>query len=136
MNNPIILIAIAAIGFGLWPSIARLSGLSPILIALIVGSGTVLPVIMLMPFFEIGIMTRNGFYTALAAGLINGVGFTAYSKLVSNSGWDISIYLPIAITGALIVATASGILFFSEPLTAKKITGVILALAASWLLLK
>jgi len=133
--NQVVLTLITAIGFGLWPSVARLSGLSPIMVGLIVASVTVIPVIFAAPFFEIGPVTKSGFLMAFTAGLINGVGFTAYSKLVS-SNLELSKSIPAMIVLSLLVAFLSGLFIFSEKLTAEKIIGIVLAVFSSWFLLK
>ncbi len=134
--NPLILALISAAGFGLWPSIARVSGLNPILTAIIVGSATLIPAIFAIPFSETGRVSASALFVCVFAGIINGVGFIAYAKLVSNAELSLSLYVPVTIINSLIVAVAAGILIFHEPITAQKITGIILAAAATWLLLK
>jgi len=125
LQNPIFLSLIVAFGFGGWPLIARAAGLPPFGIAVILSIGTVAAVTAVGPImFTWDAVTKKVVYLGLLAGVINGVSFLAYSKLVSNPAWDISTYVPLAIALMLIVPVIGGPLFFGECLTGNKILGV------------
>ena len=134
-QNPFFLSLVAAVGFGGWPLVARAAGIPPFGIAVILSIGTVAAVTAVGPImFTWDAVTKKMIYVGLLAGLINGVSFLAYSKLVSNPAWDISTYVPLAIALMLIIPVIGGPIFFGECLTGNKILGVIAILVGVYLI--
>ena len=130
LQNPFFLSFVIAIGLGGWPLAARAAGIPPFGIAVILSIGTVAAVTAVGPMmFTWDAVTKKMVYIGLLAGLINGVSFLAYSKLVSNPAWDISLYVPLAIAMMLIVPVIGGPLFFGESMSPNKWLGIILILA-------
>jgi drug/metabolite transporter (DMT)-like permease len=134
-QNPVFLALVAAFGFGGWPLVARAAGIPPFGIAVILSIGTVAAVTAVGPImFTWDAVSRRMIYIGLIAGVINGISFLAYSRLVSNPAWDISTYVPLAIALMLIVPVVGGPLFFGERLTGNKILGVIAILIGVYLI--
>lgn len=52
MNNPLFLVLLTATGYGIWPLVSRLSGLSPIWIAITVSVGTAAVAVVGSPFSQ------------------------------------------------------------------------------------
>ena len=134
-QNPFFLSLVAAIGFGGWPLAARAAGIPPFGIAVILSIGTVAAVTAVGPImFTWDSVSRKMVYIGLLAGVINGVSFLAYSRLVSNPAWDISVYVPLAIALMLIIPVIGGPLFFNESVTINKVLGVLAILVGVYLI--
>ena len=134
LNNPMVLAVITAIGFGGWPLITRNVGVSPIWTAIIVSSFTFIAVIAGSPAFNFGgnPMTR-AIVLCTIAGLINGVAFLAYTKLVTTISWDLSVYVPISLSMMLLIPFFGG-WFLGEEMTISKLAGVAAILVGVYLL--
>lgn len=78
-------------------------------------------------------LTRGG-AIVLAAGVLNGVGFLFFGKLMQWKGRDVSQLLPIVFALMPIFTLATATLLLHEPVTAKKLAGIALAGIAVWLL--
>jgi drug/metabolite transporter (DMT)-like permease len=63
------------------------------------------------------------------AGLIMGIGTTAFNFVVNSRQLDASISIPIIDTAMLLVSVVGAVLFFAEPMTARKVIGVVLLIA-------
>lgn len=73
-------------------------------------------------------------YIGLLAGMVNGLSFLAYSKVVANPEWDISIYAPLTIAMMLMVPAVGGIVFFGESFSAIKGCGLIMILVGAYMI--
>lgn len=137
MNSPAFLaVLITALGFGLWPLVARFAALSPIATALFASVGTVIVVAagMRLPMFTYGQISGGAALICLVGGILNGIGFLAYAYIISNSDWNLSLYIPIAVVAMSVMTVIGGIILFHEPVTAQKLAGILLAIAAIWVL--
>lgn len=135
LQNPFFLSLIAAVGFGGWPLVARAAGIPPFGIAVILSIGSVAAVTAVGPImFTWDAVTRKMIYVGLLAGVINGISFLAYSKLVSNTAWDISTYVPLVIALMLIVPVIGGPLFFYENFSQSKAFGILAILLGVYLI--
>lgn len=124
-QNPFFLSLVAALGFGGWPLIARAVGIPPFGIAVILSIGTVAAVTAVGPMmFTWSAVSRKMIYVGLIAGVINGISFLAYSKLIANTEWDISVYIPLVITLMLLIPVIGGPIFFGESISLNKALGV------------
>ena len=136
MWKPALLSIFAAIGFGGWPLIARLSQASSLWINVVLTVTTGLFVSLALAK-DLVAQTRPSL-SALGllalAGAINAIGFLAYGKVIGNPEWEISQFLPLVVITMTLVTGLGGILFFGEVLTVKKVLGLALALVAAWLL--
>jgi drug/metabolite transporter (DMT)-like permease len=126
MANEYLWIALVAITWGGYPLVTRASGhdgpLSPLLLAL-----TSLVPIAAAVFWQGAAVRPQGSAILLLciAGLLQGIGLAAFLR-VANGPMDASVSIPIS-DGAMLLVTAIGaVLFFGEPLTARKLAGLAL----------
>jgi drug/metabolite transporter (DMT)-like permease len=63
------------------------------------------------------------------AGLLMGCGTTAFNTLATSRRLDASVSLPIVDTTMLLVSVLGAVMFFAEPLTARKLAGIGLLVA-------
>ena len=68
------------------------------------------------------------------AGVINGLGMLAYGRILSNTDWNVSKYVPIVAVASIATAAIGAFLIFKEPLTIQKSLGLVFAALAVWLL--
>ena len=136
MWQPVLLSILAALGFGGWPLIARWSQASPAWINVVLTVTTGVFVALALAKDLVGptkpSLTALGLLTL--AGAINALGFLAYGKVIGNPQWEISRFLPLVVITMTLVTGLGGILFFGEAVTGRKLLGLMLALAAAWLL--
>ncbi|MCI0532659.1 hypothetical protein L0Y49_00385 [bacterium] len=136
--HPIIMSVAAAIGFGLWPILARLTGASPALIAFWVSAGILIPAFAYIrlttsvPFHDMANMTN---FALIGVGILNGISFVFYSDIIQRRDLDISLYIPLISVSACVVAVI-GAYFLGERFTQDRITGLCLATGAIWFLSK
>jgi hypothetical protein len=136
VNNPLILSCLAGLFFGFWPVIARFSNLRSSWVALLIPLGTVI----LVSFSALPKMlaTETPAYRAIALGLLagafNGVGMLAYGKILGNSDWDVSRYVPVTAVFSIAAAAIGAFIIFREHVTIQKTLGLLFAAAAVWLL--
>lgn len=135
MNKPLLFSMISAFCFGFWPVISRFSRLGAPQVGIFVSLGTAMMVItgMMAPASKLP-WTLKSSCLCLAAGLLNGIGILAYSRLVSEPSWDLSRYIPTVFGLTVAIATMSGVIFFGETLPLQKLTGVALIIIAICLL--
>lgn len=126
-NNPLVLAAFSSVVFGAWPLIARLSGAGSAWTAIVVAIGT-LGVVLLGANSDTPDL--KGWGVLLLAGVVNGLGFLAYSKILERKELELSQYLAMVPVGMVVVTVVGAMLFFGEPATAKKVAGVLLAVIA------
>ncbi len=136
MNNSWVLCLAVGISWGLAPVLGRLSGVSAMPMAVLLAAGTLLAT---LPFSNqhYGDFTAKAITLALLAGLVNGAGLIAFYRLVAGSGeglWELSKVLPVALILVPVVIALFAKVLFSEPLTAQKIIGLVLAGTAIWFL--
>jgi len=135
LNNPMVLAAITAIGFGGWPLIVRNAGLSTIWLAILVSLGSFLAVMAGSPTFNFGgTPSSRALMIGLFAGLLNGTAFLTYSKLIVSQEWNLSVYIPMVVGMMLLIPVIGGVTIFAEPITPSKTAGVIAILVGIWLL--
>lgn len=135
MNKPLLFSVISAFCFGFWPVISRFSRLGAPQVGIFVSLGTAMMVIagMMAPASKLPWTLKNS-CLCLTAGLLNGIGILAYSRLVSEPSWDLSRYIPTVFGLTVAIATISGVIFFGETLPLQKLTGVALIIIAICLL--
>jgi drug/metabolite transporter (DMT)-like permease len=63
------------------------------------------------------------------AGLLMGSGTTAFNYLATSRRIDASVSIPITDTAMLLVSVLGAVLFFAEPMTARKTFGIALLVA-------
>ena len=137
MNNPWLFTIITALGFGGWPLVARYAGLPPITTSLVVSGSTFLFVLAaaLSPMFKLDSAPSGLLMLGLLAGAINGIGFIAYTFLVSNQQWA-SVYIPITLTLMIAIIALGGVIFFQDSVSLNKVLGWTFAAIGIWLLTK
>lgn len=138
MNNPLVYCALAALCFGGWPILARVSALPPPWIAATVAVAT-------MPVTFLGLLSKSAgpvtpmpiaITIGLTSGVFNGLGVLAYSVLIGWRGQSGEISKLIAVTAVMMpLVTAVGArIAFAEPFTIHKLLGFAVAAVAIWLL--
>jgi drug/metabolite transporter (DMT)-like permease len=68
------------------------------------------------------------------AGLVNGIGMLAYTKMISSPSVELSKFVPIAAALVPVFAMLIAVVLFGDPITLKKIAGLTLACVAVFLL--
>ena len=126
----------AAIGFGAWPLIARYASLGGSATALLISLGTLFPVVIGLKFlpFAHAQMPIRAILIGLLAGAVNGAGFLAYSRIISNRDLDFSVYVPIMVLLSMFVTTAGSVILFGEKISLDKVIGLILMLLSIYFL--
>lgn len=123
-------IAIVALAWGGYPLIARSSGIGGALGALILTLSALLPV-GAITWWQ-GIATRPAMPEVIKlviAGIIMGIGTTAFNFVANSRQLDASVSIPIIDTAMLLVSVIAAIVFFAEPVTARKMLGMGLLIA-------
>jgi drug/metabolite transporter (DMT)-like permease len=137
MNTAWFLCAVVGLLWGIAPLIGRLSGVSAMTMATMIGGGTFLVTLFIAPSQDYVAAGAKGLLIALVAGIINGLGVLAFYRLVAGSGeglWDASTVLTIAMVLVPIVIVIGARVFYGEELTAQRVVGLMLACGAIWLL--
>ncbi len=137
MKNPLILASLCALAWGTWPILANASKASSVYITSIVCAVTAVCAIafyLLKGTFysEISLVLNSGtnkmLFLPVLAGVLNVVGMIFYGMLLSsNSGFEVTKYVPISTALLPIVALVTGWLILSEPISTQKIIGILLA---------
>ena len=130
MRIEIICIVIASLAWGGYPLIARSTGLGTPIGALILTVSALLPISIATIWH--GVATRptaSEIGKLLVAGIVMGIGTTAFNYLVNSRQVEASISIPIVDVAMLIVSVVAAVVFFSEPLTARKAIGFALLIA-------
>lgn len=136
MHPSLILCIVTALGFGSWTLIARASGAT---------GGWIIAVVMSMSALTSTLFQRptlgtfptgTALLTLLAAGLANGIGAVAFSRLITAPGTAMSSLPSAALTAMICVTAIGGFLFFKEPVTGSRLLGLAFAAAGCWLLTK
>jgi uncharacterized membrane protein len=135
LNNPLFLSLIAACCFGGWPFIVRAIGLPPLGVAVFLSAGTLMLVFVAGPMlFPWNTVSGKMIFFGLLSGVINGIAFLAYSKLVAVPQWDISTYVPMVLALTLVISTIGGPLFFNESFSVVKTLGMVSILVGIYLI--
>jgi drug/metabolite transporter (DMT)-like permease len=130
MRTELLCMAIVALAWGGYPLIARSSGVGGPLGALILTLCALVPSASLVLWQ--GVMARPSFVELtklIVAGLIMGIGTTAFNYVVNSRQLDASISIPVIDTTMLLVTVIGAVLFFAEPLTMRKVIGIGLLIA-------
>ena len=130
MRTELICMAVVALAWGGYPLIARSSGVGGALGALILTLCALVPSAALVMWQ--GVVTRPSsveLAKLIVAGLIMGVGTTAFIYVVNSRQLDASVSIPIIDTAMLLVSVIGAVLFFAEPMSTRKIVGIGLLIA-------
>jgi drug/metabolite transporter (DMT)-like permease len=135
-----ILIATAALLWGMSPHIGRLSGVSALPMAHLVAMGSVLATLPLLALksTQTELFTKGG-AIALSSGVLNGIGLVAFYFLVAGAAagkWQMSTSLSMVYASVPVVVVIGSLILFQEGLNLNKIAGIALIAAAIYLLNK
>lgn len=133
-NNPYIYIALIAIASGTWPLVIRFTNLNAQWVAITVTFATAVVAGVFSYFSSPALPPTRPIVIGLIAGTINAIGMVAWGRLITLKGVELSKVLPIAFVLMPVVSVVGAWLIFKEPMTIKKIAGVIAAGAAIFLL--
>ncbi|MCX6784628.1 MAG: hypothetical protein NTV81_01680 [Candidatus Komeilibacteria bacterium] len=136
-NNPLTYCALAGLGFGVWPFLARYSGLPPTWLAVMITVGTFSAASVWTAIApKAGPITIRALAICLVAGLLNGLGMIFYAKLVGwqDSSVEVSKIMPLTTLLMIGFGVMIGAGLFHEPITMKKAAGLVLAAGAVMLL--
>ena len=138
-----LLIVIAGIAFGAWPLITRGSKIHFLPAGLGLQLGTVIMfglfIVTMRGQLELGaaFSFNNGgklALLALVAGLVNGVCQLAMQKMVASPDAQVSMFAPATLTIMAVVYALGGWLVYHEPMTPRKVVGIVTATITLWLL--
>jgi drug/metabolite transporter (DMT)-like permease len=136
MKIQILFSILTALCLGGWPLIARFSKLPSIWVTVMVAIGTV--TVALFAFFTKTSSSESLPITFIAigllAGIVNGLGIFFYGKLIGTSGWEISRIVPMTFALMVLVAGLGGSLVFGEPITFRKLIGLLTVIISVFLL--
>jgi drug/metabolite transporter (DMT)-like permease len=130
MRTELICMAIVALSWGGYPLVARSSGVGGPIGALLLTMSALLPIGALVLWQ--GTITRPTSVEAaklVIAGVLMGIGTAAFNYVANSRQLDASLSIPIIDTAMLLVTVVAAIVFFAEPVTAKKIVGIGLLVA-------
>jgi drug/metabolite transporter (DMT)-like permease len=130
MRTEFLCMAIVALAWGGYPLIARATGVGGPLGALILTLSALVPITALVLWQ--GTMARPApadLVKLVVAGMIMGIGTAAFNYVANSRQLDASISIPIIDTAMLVVSVIGAIVFFAEPVTAKKLLGIGLLIA-------
>jgi uncharacterized membrane protein len=125
-----------AVGFGSWPLISRYAGTNNAWTGFIVMGITAL---VSMVFYRAELSTipsTQALGLLVFAGVANGIGMIAYTRLVTDQQFGMSSYAPAALVLMVVFITILGALLFKEVFTITKLLGLMLTCIGTWLLLK
>jgi drug/metabolite transporter (DMT)-like permease len=71
-------------------------------------------------------LTQSQLLRLILAGCMMGVGTTAFNFVVNSRKLDASISVPVVDTGLIVISVIGAVLFFAEPLSARKLVGIAL----------
>lgn len=123
-------IVIVALAWGGYPLIARASGIGGALGALILTLSALLPIVAIT--WWQGIAMRPAIpeiIKLVIAGIMMGIGTTAFNFVANSRQLDASVSIPIIDTAMLLVSVIAAVIFFAEPVTMRKLLGMGLLVA-------
>jgi drug/metabolite transporter (DMT)-like permease len=125
MSTEYLCIAIVAVTWGAYPLVSRATSVGGALGALILTVCGLVPISIATLYSAPLARPSSGDLAKLAvAGLMMGTGTTAFNYIATSRRIDASIAIPIVDTSMLLVSVAAALLFFGEPLTARKLVGI------------
>jgi drug/metabolite transporter (DMT)-like permease len=130
MRTEIICIAITAIAWGGYPLIARSTGVGTPIGALLLTLSALAPISVATIWH--GVASRpssSELGKLIVAGMMMGIGTTAFNFVANSRQLEASISVPIIDTLMLLVTVAAAVVFFAEPITIKKMIGIALLVA-------
>jgi drug/metabolite transporter (DMT)-like permease len=130
MKTEAIYITIVALFWGSYPLVARASGIGGPLGALVLTLAALVPIGTAAIWY--GAIPRPptlDLLRLMVAGVMMGIGLVAFNALANSKQLDASISIPIVDTAMLVISVIGAVLFFAEPITAKKLIGIALMLA-------
>lgn len=130
MRTEIVCIVICALAWGGYPLIVRSTGVGTPIGALILTLSAIIPITIATVWH--GVATRpvaGEIMRLMIAGTVMGIGTTAFVFVANSRQLEASISIPIIDVTMLIVSVAAAVIFFAEPLTAKKLIGFALLIA-------
>jgi drug/metabolite transporter (DMT)-like permease len=125
-----LLIGVVALCWGGYPLLARASGYGGPYGALVLNLAALAPIALALALWP-GASERPALEAVAklaVAGALMGCGIVAFNALV-NSPLEASVSIPIVDTAMLVVTVACAVVFFQEPLTARKLLGLLLLVA-------
>jgi drug/metabolite transporter (DMT)-like permease len=130
MRYEYICIAVVALMWGGYPLMARASGVGGPMGALVLTLTALLP-IGAATIWQGGAVRPDmaAMLKLSIAGLMMGMGLVAFNAVANSRNMDASVSIPIIDTTMLIVTVIGAILFFAEPLTARKAIGIAMLIA-------
>jgi drug/metabolite transporter (DMT)-like permease len=127
MRTEFICMAIVALTWGGYPLIARSSGVGGPLGALILTLTALVPISIVTIWQGVATTPSRIELTKLVmAGLLMGLGTAAFNFVANSRQLEASISIPIIDTAMLLISVLGAIVFFAEPITAKKLIGIAL----------
>jgi drug/metabolite transporter (DMT)-like permease len=130
MRYEYICIAVVALMWGGYPLVARSSGIGGPLGALILTLTALLPIGALTIWQGGAVKSDSSAFIKLSvAGFMMGIGLVAFNAVANSRNMDASVSIPIIDTTMLIVTVIGAMIFFAEPVTARKLIGVALLVA-------
>ena len=123
-------ILVVAVFWGGYPLIARGVGIGGPLGALLLSvvSLTTIAAATLWTGVEAWPSSGDVFRLAIA-GLMMGIGLLAFNAVAASRAVEASVSIPIMDTAMLVVSVVAAVLFFAEPITARKALGLALLIA-------
>ncbi len=127
MSIEYIYVIVIALAWGGYPLVARSSGVGGPVGALVLSLAALLP-ILLGAFWRASPVrpSAHAVTRLLVAGFMMGIGLLAFNALANSRRWDSSVSIPIADTAMLMATVVGAMIFFAEPMTAKKLLGLAL----------
>jgi drug/metabolite transporter (DMT)-like permease len=123
-------IVIVALAWGGYPLIARASGIGGALGALILTLSALLPIVVITWWQGIAMRPAMPEIIKLViAGILMGIGTTAFNFVANSRQLDASVSIPIIDTAMLLVSVIAAVIFFAEPVTMRKLLGMGLLVA-------
>jgi drug/metabolite transporter (DMT)-like permease len=130
MRIELICMVIVALAWGGYPLIARSSGVAGPIGALFLTLSALLPIVGVVLWQGTAVRPSSVELTKLvAAGVLMGIGTVAFNFVANSRQLEASVSIPIVDTAMLVVSVLAAIVFFAEPVTARKIVGVALLIA-------
>lgn len=123
-------IGVVALFWGSYPLVARSAGVSGHIGTLILSLSSLVPIVAAVLWQ--GASTRIApleLAKMVIAGVMMGIGLVAFIVVAHSKRLDASVSIPIIDTAMLVVTVAGAVLFFSEPVTLRKLFGIALLVA-------
>jgi drug/metabolite transporter (DMT)-like permease len=123
-------IVLVAILWGSYPLLTRSAGGNAQLGTLVLSLSSLIPILAMVLWQGAGPRLAQIDVIKMAiAGVMMGVGLMAFIMVANSKQLDASVSIPITDTGMLVVTVVGAVLFFGEPVTARKLAGIALLIA-------